>query len=164
MSTWPHENLKNLEKARALLPEKAVASEIKIHLDAASSYLSDARNASNSVSGRFMMAYAASHSHSVAALRANDYRTAQEKGHRRLVFDLLPFTCGARKSDATVLGRAHEKRNAIEYAGDAVVSEREMEDLVEVAGRVSEAVRKWIRANRPDLWAGDGSPHEPGPG
>lgn len=164
MPNWPHENLRNLEKTRALLPERAVVSEMKVHLDAASAYLSDARNVSNSVSGRFMMAYAASHSHSVAALRANDYRTAQEKGHRRLVFDLLPFTCEARKPDAAVLGRAHEKRNAIEYAGDAAVSEREMEDLVEVAGRVSEAVRKWICANRPDLWTGDGSPHEPGPG
>lgn len=154
MPNWPHENLRNLEKTRSLLPERAVASEMKVHLDAASSYLSDARNASNSVSGRFMMAYAASHSACVAALRANDYRTAQEKGHRRLVFDLLPFTCGARKSDAIALSRAHEKRNAIEYAGDAVVSEREMEDLVELAGRVGETVRKWIRANRPDLWPG----------
>lgn len=151
MPAWPHQNLRNLEKTRSLLPEKASESEISTHLGAAESYLSDAMNTSNSVAGRYMMAYVASHSMSLAALRANDYRTAQEKGHRRLVFELLPVTCEARKGDALALQKAHEKRNTIEYAGDSVVTEQEMKDLVTVAARVSKAVRDWIQDNRREL-------------
>jgi hypothetical protein len=149
--TWPHENLRNLEKTRALLPERATPAEMATHLAAADSYLADATNKTNSVAGRYLMAYAASHSLALAALRANDYRTAQEKGHRRLVFDLLPVTCGVRRGDALALHRAHEKRNTIEYAGDAVVTGQEMNDLISVTTRVSEAAREWIRTNRPEL-------------
>jgi hypothetical protein len=151
LANLPHENLRNLEKQRTLLPEAPSADEIDSHLRAAASYLKDAMNSSNSTAGRYMMAYAASHSLSLAALRANGYRTAQEKGHRRLVFDLLPLTCGATKADALALYRAHEKRNAIEYAGDAAVTERETEDLVGVVRRVNEAARDWIKTNHPEL-------------
>lgn len=154
MPSWPHENLRNLERSRSLLPEKASASEISGYLASSSSYLADAANESISIAGRFLVTYSACHSLAVAALRANDYRTAQEKGHRVLVFDLLPATCGAGKTDALVLHRAHERRNAVEYSGGAAISERELRDLIAVAGRVKEAVHGWLRVNRPDLWQG----------
>jgi hypothetical protein len=115
LSDWPHENLKNLERVRTLLPEKAQASEIKGYLNAAEEYLKDVIKADNSLSTRYMVAYSASHAIALAALRGNDYRTAQEKGHRRSVFEAMPFTCAASKADSLALLHAHEPCNGGEF-------------------------------------------------
>lgn len=71
---------------------------------------------------------------------ANGYRTAQEKGHRRIVFEAMPFTCGASKGDSLALLHAHERRNDIDYAGESAVSERETDDLVAL---ISDSTNGW---------------------
>jgi hypothetical protein len=148
---WPAKNLQNLERAGRLRPEPADARELSRYLASAEEFIADARKAANKPASRFTLGYNAAHALAVAALRANDYRTAQERGHRRLVFELLPHSCGAQSADALALVRAHEKRNVIEYDGIAEITEREVVDLVAVAGRVQASVQAWLKRHRPEL-------------
>jgi hypothetical protein len=147
---WPAKNLQNLERAGRLRPEPADVRELSRYLASAKQFLVDARAAIQPAS-RFMLAYSAAHALAVAALRANDYRTAQERGHRRLVFEVLPHSCGAQSADALALVRAHEKRNVVEYDGIAEITEREVADLAAVTARVHESVHAWLKRHRPEL-------------
>ena len=148
---WPVKSLQNLERVGSLRPEPADPREVRRYLASAGRFLADARKTANSLETRFAVAYNAVHALAVAALRANDYRTAQEKGHRRLVFELLPHSCGAEKGDALALVRAHEKRNKVEYDGIAEITQREAADLVAIAGRIQACVEAWLKRRRPHL-------------
>jgi hypothetical protein len=148
---WPAKNLQNLERIGRLRPEPADAGELSRYLGSAGQFLDDARKNTNSLPTRFITAYSAAHALAVAALRANDYRTAQEKGHRRLVFEALPHSCGAQSADALALVRAHEKRNAVEYEAVAEITEREVTDLMGIAARLRDNVQAWLKRHRPDL-------------
>lgn len=148
---WPAKNLQNLERAGRLRPEPADAGEVSRYLASAEQFLADARKSTNSVATRFITAYSAAHALAVAALRANDYRTAQERGHRRLVFEVLPHSCAAEGADALALVRAHEKRNRVEYEAIAEITEREVADLVGITGRLRDSLQGWLKRHRSDL-------------
>jgi hypothetical protein len=148
---WPAKNLQNLERVGRLRAEPADAGEVVRYLASAGKFLADARKTTMNVETRFLAVYSAAHGLAVAALRANDYRTVQGKGHRRLVFEVLPHSCGAQGSDALALVRAHEKRNAVEYEALGEITEREVADLVAIAGRVQASVRAWLKRYRPEL-------------
>jgi antirestriction protein ArdC len=148
---WPAKNLQNLERIGRLRAEPVDGGEVLRYLASADRFLADARNNTNNVATRFITAYSAAHALAVAALRANDYRTAQEKGHRRLVFEALPHSCGAETADALALVRAHEKRNAVEYEAMAEITEREVGDLVGIAARLRDSLQAWLKRHRPEL-------------
>ena len=148
---WPAKNLQNLERIGRLRAEPADAGEVLRYLVSADQFLADARNNTINVATRFLTAYSAAHALAVAALRANDYRTAQERGHRRLMFEILPHSCDAQSADALALVRAHEKRNELEYEALAEITEREVADLVGIAARLRENVQAWLKRHRPEL-------------
>jgi len=87
----------------------------------------------------------------LAALRANNYRTAAREGHRQLLFQLLPHTAGIDNSVAVALDRVHRKRNELEYVGAVDVTEAETGDLVVAVQALQNSVLDWIRARRPEL-------------
>jgi hypothetical protein len=148
---WPAKNLQNLEQVGRLRAEPADAGEVSRYLAFADRFLDDARNRTVNVATRFITAYGAAHALAVAALRSNDYRTAQERGHRRLVFEVLPHSCGAQNADALALVRAHDKRNKVEYEAIAEITEREVADLVGIAARLRDDVQAWLKRHRPEL-------------
>lgn len=82
-ASWPSQNLRNLERTGALKQEITSVSEIRRLLELARGNLASARLKSNPLEVRYQLAYAAAHYFALAALRANDYRTATREGHRQ---------------------------------------------------------------------------------
>jgi hypothetical protein len=82
--------------------------------------LKDAENPSNSLEGRFDLAYNVAHALCLAALRHHGFRPA----NRYIVFQVLPHTLGLGPEVWRVLAKCHEIRNLGEYEGDLDVDER----------------------------------------
>lgn len=97
------------------------------------------------------MAYNAGHLLALAALRVQGLRPAQGPGHRAVVFQVLPHTAGAAAELWVPLGKAHEKRNRIEYGGLADVSSAEAAQLVKSVAALDERVRAFIARTAPHL-------------
>ncbi len=150
-ASWPSQNLRNLERTGALKQEATSASEIRRLLELARGGLASAGLKGNPLEVRYQVAYAAAHYFALAALRANDYRTAAREGHRQLVFQLLTHTSGIDSSVALALDRAHRKRNELEYTGAVDVTEAETGSLIAAARALQESVRDWINSHRPEL-------------
>jgi uncharacterized protein (UPF0332 family) len=151
---WPSEQLRNLERIGRLVPEPTSRAEIQRLLGLAEASLSGARTASLAVEPRYQLAYSAAHHLALAALRANDYRTATREGHRMLVFQILPNTAGVDVGVSRTLDRAHRKRNELEYTGAVDVPASETEDLIAAVDRLKKSVEAWLSANRPELLQG----------
>ncbi|MEO8674528.1 MAG: hypothetical protein ABI569_03055 [Casimicrobiaceae bacterium] len=98
--------------------------------------LADAANASNSLEGRFDLAYNAAHALCLAALRHRGFRSA----NRYLVFQVLPHTLGLGPEVWRVLAKGHEVRNLGEYEGNLNVDERLVADLITACREVARKV------------------------
>ena len=148
---WPSQNLRNLERTGALKHEGSSAAEIRRLLELARGNLTSAALKNNPLEVRYQVAYAAAHYFALAALRANDFRTAGREGHRQLLFQALPHSAGIDSSIALALDRAHRKRNELEYTGAVDVTEAETGSLIAAAGALQESVIGWIKSHRPEL-------------
>lgn len=100
--------------------------------------LADAQNASNSLEGRFDLAYNAAHALCLAALRRLGYRAE----NRYIVFQVLPHTLGLGPEVWRVLAKCHDVRNLGEYEGDLNVDERLLADLIGACRAVGAALDK----------------------
>jgi hypothetical protein len=98
--------------------------------------LNDSRTASLSLAGRFELAYGASHSFALAALRWHGYRSDQ----RYIVFQTVQHTLGLPADVWRVLDKAHGTRNLADYGGQLQVTERLFKDLLAAATIVRDAV------------------------
>ena len=124
--------LNALVKVKALYPESSDIDEIDSLVASGKNRLIDAQNMSLNIESRFDLAYNASHSLALAALRKNGYRSSK----RYLVFQCLEHTLGIPPEQWRVLDTAHKKRNNAEYEGVFDVSE----DLVNSVIKVSKEV------------------------
>lgn len=88
--------------------------------------LKDAGNSTNSLEGRFDLAYNAAHALCLAALRYHGFRP----GNRYIIFQVLPHTLGLGPEVWRVLAKCHEIRNVGEYEGDLNIDERIVADLI----------------------------------
>ena len=100
--------------------------------------LEDARNKSNSLEGRFDLAYNAAHALCLAALRWHGYRSE----NRYVVFQTLPHTLGMDTAVWRTLAKSHQRRNVAEYEGHLEVDEQLVSDLVNCAKSVYDSVSK----------------------
>jgi hypothetical protein len=100
--------------------------------------LKDAENASNSLEGRFDLAYNAAHAFCLAALRHHGYRP----GNRYIVFQVLPHTLGLGPEVWRVLAKCHEIRNLGEYEGDLDIDERIVSDLARACRAVAAGLKR----------------------
>jgi len=100
--------------------------------------LADSENKSNSLGGRFDLAYNASHALCLAALRRSGYRPA----NRYIVFQVLPHTLGLGPEVWRVFATCHDRRNRGEYEGDLYVDERLLTDLIKACKIVAAALDK----------------------
>lgn len=128
--------LDNLVRIGRLKREPPSAREQQGLLDSARVRLADSTLASLSFDSRFDLAYNASHSLALYALRRLGYRSDR----RYLVFQTLPHTIGLPPDVWRVLAKAHERRNLAEYEGHLERDERLLTDLITAAERLSEAV------------------------
>ncbi len=97
--------------------------------------LNDARNGSNSIEGRFDLAYNAAHALCLSALRWHGYRS----DNRYIVFQILPHTLGLDSAVWRVLAKCHDQRNIAEYQGHLEVDEQLLKDLMACAEEVYSA-------------------------
>jgi hypothetical protein len=125
----PLPELENLVRTGALQREPPNLSELEGLVRSADSRLRDATNSTNSMDGRFDLAYNAAHALALAALRSHGYRPE----NRYVVFQALEHTLGVAKSTWRLLAKCHDHRNRIEYGGFAPIDEALLEGLVVAA-------------------------------
>lgn len=111
---------------KPLAPEPPDVKEFAGLKRAGLARLKDAENATNSLEGRFDLAYNAAHSLCLAALRYRGYRP----GNRYIVFQVLPHTLGLGPDVWRVLAKCHEIRNLGEYEGDLDIDDPIVAELV----------------------------------
>lgn len=132
------QNLENLVRIGKLKAEPPDQREFDGLVASAQARLGDARNTTLAVESRFDLAYNAAHALSLAALRWNGYRS----DNRYLVFQVLEHTAQLATADWKLLSHCHNRRNAIEYEGSLFEDPRLLSELVQVAGRLLDAVEK----------------------
>jgi hypothetical protein len=127
---------------KALAAEPPDAKEFAGLKRAGLARLSDARNATNSLEGRFDLAYNAAHALCLAALRYHGYRA----GNRYIVFQVLPHTLGLGPEVWRVLAKCHGIHSLGEYEGTDI-DDRIVADLIDACL----AVAAKLDACRPDI-------------
>lgn len=100
--------------------------------------IEDAQIKSNSLEGRFDLAYNAAHALCLAALRWHGYRSE----NRYVVFQALPHTLGMDTAVWRMLAKCHQRRNLAEYEGHLEVDEQLLTDLMTCAQNVYDSVSK----------------------
>ena len=127
-------SLDELSSAGELLSVGRCNAEVFARLKRAGTVrLSDARDLTNSLEGRFDLAYNAAHALCLAALRWHGYRPT----NRYVVFQVLPHTLGLGPEVWRVLAKCHEVRNIGEYEGDLNVDERLVAGLIAACEEVA---------------------------
>jgi hypothetical protein len=130
------DNLANLAKIGKLKAEAFSETEFKGLITSASRRLTDARNASLAPESRFDLAYNASHSFALAALRRKGYRSE----NRAIVFQLIEQTAGMPAAKWRVLSKCHDARNLAEYEGHTDVDDKLLAELIKIASELESAV------------------------
>ena len=128
--------LDNLVRIGKLKKEPGTQFEFDGLIHSGRMRLNDAQNDSNSIEGRFDLAYNAAHAFCLAALRWHGYRS----DNRYIVFQVLPHTLGLDSAVWRVLAKCHDQRNIAEYQGHLEVDEQLLKDLMACAEEVYSAV------------------------
>ena len=118
--------LQNLVKIRKLKEEPGSQIEFDSLVLSGKRRLEDSRNPVLSFDSRFDLAYNATHSLSLAALRWHGYRA----NSRYIVFQVLPHTLGLPPEIWRLLTEAHRRRNQSECDGVLLEDERFLETLI----------------------------------
>lgn len=130
------EQLDNLVRRGQLKAEPPAQAEIDGLVRSGRVRLKDAGNATNSIEGRFDLAYNAAHALALAALRWHGYRSES----RYMVFQTLQHTLNLPPEQWRVLDQAHRKRNVAEYEGIVDIDEALLAALIRVATEVERRV------------------------
>ena len=136
--------LDNLVGARQLKVEPSSHAEIDALLKRAAGLLSDASNSALGPPSRFSLAYDAAFALATAALRMGGYRVDASRGHRALVFQVLPHTLNAPSELWAALSAAHERRNAVEYSAALAPTGAEAGDLLTQARKLEGMIRAHV--------------------
>jgi hypothetical protein len=134
----PSAELDRLVEAGLLHTEPPIAEETEGLIRSAAARLQDARNGSNSMEGRFDLAYNAAHALALAALRSHGYRPANR---RYIVFQALAHTLDLPASQWRALAKSHDERNKAEYHGLVEIDEKLLDNLIEIAGLLLEKMQ-----------------------
>ena len=128
--------LENLVRIGSLKKEPGTQIEFDGLIRSGRMRLNDARNATNSLEGRFDLAYNAAHAQCLMTLRWHGYRP----DNRYVVFQALPHTLGLDATAWRILAKCHERRNVAEYEGHLEIDEQLLKNLVVTAKKVHTAV------------------------
>lgn len=133
-----HEKLDNLAKIGQLKAEVPSETEVAGLIRSGLARLEDAMNTALNIESRFDLAYNAAHALSLAALRAQGYRSES----RYLVFQCLQYTLGLPYEQLRILDQAHRKRNIAEYEGNLDVDEQLVDAIIRVSDAVAHRLEK----------------------
>jgi hypothetical protein len=128
--------LANLVKIRKLKVEPASLREFDGLVRSALERATDAKNSSLALASRFTLAYDASHSLALAALRAHGYRSED----RYLSFQCLTHTLGWTAEQWRLLDYCHKKRNLAEYEGHLDVDDALVDELISLVNMLQQEV------------------------
>ena len=146
-------SLENLLKIGQLKAHPPDASEIQRLLAAAERNLADARVTAISAETRFDAAYKAIMQAALAALMAHGYRPDTKRpGHHVTVVQGLALTIGLAAPRVQVLDTLRRQRNVADYTGEDIYSST-VNHCIEEATRLLADVKRWLKAERPDLLA-----------
>jgi hypothetical protein len=123
------QHLENLVKTGNLKYEAPNQGEFNGLLRSAKARLTDAHNDSLAFESRFDLAYNASHSLALAALRWYGYRS----DNRYIVFQCLQHTLNVKSEVWRVLAQCHQRRNLAEYEGHLEISDQLLAELISAA-------------------------------
>jgi len=130
--------LQNLVKIQSLKPEPPDQGELDGLVRAAERKLRDAENMTVSADSRFILAYDASHSLALAALRWHGFRPDKK---RYIVFETLVHTVSFPAAKWRLLYDCHAKRNLALYEGGTFDDEQLIGELIAVTRELLAAVR-----------------------
>ena len=125
-----------LDRHAQLSPEPPDQKEFAGLVRSGLERLRDAERETNSIDGRFDLAYNAGHALSLAALRHHGYRASK----RYVVFQVLPDTLGVGAEVWRILDKAHQLRNRSEYEGITDVDATLLRDLLAACRTIAIAV------------------------
>lgn len=131
------DNLAKLAELGHLKVEPYSEPEFKSLVDSARKRLADAKKDGLSPESKFDLAYNASHSLALAALRIRGYRSNKS---RALVFQALAHTVGMGAPKWRLLSKAHDMRNLAEYEGQTEIDPRVLNELLEISTELLEKV------------------------
>jgi hypothetical protein len=117
--------------------------------------LLDASRQEVSTDWRYNIAYNAGLQLATLVLYAAGYRTGRGESKHYRVIQALPLVMG---NDFTIvrdyLDNCRRKRNVIEYDAAGTISEKELNDLLELILDFKKQVEEWLKENHPDLYPG----------
>ena len=122
-------NLDNLVKANQLTVEQQDKAEFIGLVQSARKRIADAGLENMSEEGKFLSAYGAAYSLSLAALRWHGFRPK----NRYIAFQCLQHTVGLSKEKCRVLDKCHKQRNLAEYEGHLELPDKLFDDLLRIA-------------------------------
>jgi hypothetical protein len=133
--------LENLVAQKQLKVEPFAQAEIDSLLKRAAGLLTDAGNKALGPASRFALAYDAAFTLATAALRMSGYRADISRGHRAIIFQVLPHTLNAPTELWTGLTAMHDRRNAVEYSAALAPTDAEVADLLSMSRKLDNMVR-----------------------
>ncbi|MBN2587781.1 MAG: hypothetical protein JXA64_09710 [Candidatus Fermentibacteraceae bacterium] len=125
----PSENLENLEELGLLLPLERSETEFIRLVEKGRRFHADSIKDNLSIESRFQLAYEASFSLALAALRWCGYRPS--RNGRYVVFQALTHTISLGK-EVAMLSEAHAIRNGMEYDADPFDDMAFLEELITI--------------------------------
>jgi hypothetical protein len=99
---------------------------------------------------RFAIAYNAGLQAATAALAAAGYRAARDNHHYRVI-QSLEFTAGPGRKFIDTFDGFRKKRNVSSYDVAGAVSDKEVDEMINLATKLRADVEKWISATHPEL-------------
>ena len=120
------EALENLVKIHKLKKEPPDQVEFDGMLAAAEIKLQDAKLQGLSQDSQFLLAYSASHTLALAALRWHGYRADS----RYIVFQCLQHTLNLSATEWRIFDQCHNRRNVAEYEGHLEIDEALLKELI----------------------------------
>jgi uncharacterized protein (UPF0332 family) len=112
--------------------------------------MKDSRSKDVSNDWRFAIAYNAALQAATAALAAAGYRASRESHHYRVI-QSLSLTLGKSAEFIRNFDAFRKKRNVSNYDIGGGVSERELQEMTDMAETLREEVENWIRAKHRPL-------------
>jgi uncharacterized protein (UPF0332 family) len=135
-------------------PHKTSAKEIEGLRQLVARDLADAAIEGLSADRRFATAYNAVLQLSKTAIACDGYRVASGPGHHQKSFEAVKTALGkASEPLADYFETCRRKRNYIDYDASEVVTETEVEEILEKAREFHELVEEWITKRHPSLKA-----------
>ncbi len=145
-------DLKVWEKNGWLRKYKTTTKEISSLLSLVERDLRDAVQEEISPDWRFNIAYNAALQLATLVLYSSGYRTGRGESKHYRVIQAIPLVMGKEFTHIRdFLDNCRRKRNISEYDAVGTVSEKELNDLLEITSNFKEQVKNWLEKNHPDL-------------